>query len=188
MPHPLQRRVIDELIDREGGYVNHRADRGGPTRYGVTEAVAREYGYRGDMRYLPLELARDIAADRYWHSLRLDDIAPLHEPLAEYLFDYGYHSGPGRPGRDIQRLLNVLNRVERDYDDIVVDGAVGPATLGALEAYHDTRGRPGLVVLAESLNGLRKAFLVGLAEKRESQEAFTYGWLRRVLELSHGGA
>jgi len=188
MIHPLQRRLIDELIDREGGYVDHPADRGGPTRYGVTEAVAREYGYRGDMRDLPIELARDIAADRYWHSLRLDDVAPLHEPLAEYLFDYGYHSGPGRPGRDLQRLLNVLNRQEGDYPDVVVDGAVGPKTLAALDGYRGTRGAPGLVVLAESINGMRKAFLVGLAEKRESQEAFTYGWLRRVLELRHGEA
>lgn len=186
MPHPLQRQLIDALIDREGGYVNHRADRGGPTRYGVTQAVAREHGYRGDMRELPLDMAREIAADRYWHSLRLDDIAEMHEPLAEYLFDYGYHSGPGRPGRDLQRLLNVLNRQEDDYPDVAVDGAVGPRTVEALESYHDTRGRPGLDVLAGALNGLRKAFLVGLAEKRESQEAFTYGWLRRVLELRDG--
>ena len=33
--------LIDEVIDREGGYVNHPADKGGPTRWGVTEAVAR---------------------------------------------------------------------------------------------------------------------------------------------------
>ena len=33
--------LLDALIEREGGYVNHRADRGGPTRYGITEAVAR---------------------------------------------------------------------------------------------------------------------------------------------------
>ena len=32
---------IDELIEREGGYVCHPADRGGPTRFGITEAVAR---------------------------------------------------------------------------------------------------------------------------------------------------
>ena len=33
--------LIDAVIDREGGYVNHPADRGVPTRWGVTEAVAR---------------------------------------------------------------------------------------------------------------------------------------------------
>ena len=32
--------MIDALIDREGGYVNHPADKGGPTCFGITEAVA----------------------------------------------------------------------------------------------------------------------------------------------------
>ena len=41
--------LIDGVIGREGGYSNHPADRGGPTRWGVTEAVARANGYRGDM-------------------------------------------------------------------------------------------------------------------------------------------
>ena len=50
--------LIDSLIDREGGYSNHPADRGGPTNYGITEAVARAQGYRGHMRDLP----RDEAA------------------------------------------------------------------------------------------------------------------------------
>lgn len=33
--------LIDAVIDREGRYVNHPADRGGPTCWGITEAVAR---------------------------------------------------------------------------------------------------------------------------------------------------
>ena len=43
---------VDELIEREGGYVNHPADKGGPTRYGITEAVARAHGYAGAMAEL----------------------------------------------------------------------------------------------------------------------------------------
>ena len=39
-------RMIDELIEREGDYVNHPADKGGPTRYGITEGVARAHGAR----------------------------------------------------------------------------------------------------------------------------------------------
>ncbi|MDY7116589.1 glycosyl hydrolase 108 family protein [Halomonas sp. SSL-5] len=185
--HPIQKRLIDEVIDREGGYVNHPADRGGPTRYGITEAVAREHGYRGDMRELPIETAAEIYAARYWHPNRLERIVTLSGSLAVYMFDYGVHSGTGRPARDLQRLLNVLNRQERDYDDIAVDGMVGPATLAALRAYLQTRGPDGMTVLAESLNSLRKAFLVELSENRESQEAFTYGWLHRVLSLRDDG-
>ncbi|MGL5838096.1 MAG: glycosyl hydrolase 108 family protein, partial [Sphingorhabdus sp.] len=42
--------LIDEVIEREGGYVHHPADRGGPTNWGITEAVARRQGYVGEMR------------------------------------------------------------------------------------------------------------------------------------------
>ena len=28
--------LIDELLEREGGYVNHPADKGGPTCFGIT--------------------------------------------------------------------------------------------------------------------------------------------------------
>ena len=53
--------MIDALIDREGGYVNHPADKGGPTCFGITEAVARAHGYGGAMQSLP----RDEAAAIY---------------------------------------------------------------------------------------------------------------------------
>ncbi|MGN6123997.1 MAG: glycosyl hydrolase 108 family protein, partial [Sphingomonas oligoaromativorans] len=39
--------LIDELIQREGGYSARPADKGGPTRFGISEAVARAHGYKG---------------------------------------------------------------------------------------------------------------------------------------------
>ena len=45
--------LIDALIDREGGYVDHPADKGGATCFGITQAVARAHGYAGPMRQLP---------------------------------------------------------------------------------------------------------------------------------------
>ena len=51
---------IDEVIAREGGYGHHPADRGGPTNFGITQAVARANGYAGDMRKLPRTLAETI--------------------------------------------------------------------------------------------------------------------------------
>ena len=44
--------LIDDLIAREGDYVNDPADRGGPTRWGITEAVARRHGYHDKMTQL----------------------------------------------------------------------------------------------------------------------------------------
>ena len=46
--------MIAQVIAREGDYSDHPADRGGATRFGITEAVARADGYAGPMRRLPL--------------------------------------------------------------------------------------------------------------------------------------
>ncbi len=40
--------LVDALIEREGGYVDHPLDRGGVTNFGITEAVARAHG--GDLQ------------------------------------------------------------------------------------------------------------------------------------------
>ncbi|OUJ77248.1 hypothetical protein BXA17_19190, partial [Acinetobacter baumannii] len=63
---------LDELIKREGGYVNNPADRGGATKFGITEAVARENGYKGNMKDLPLEFAKSIYKKQYWLEPRFD--------------------------------------------------------------------------------------------------------------------
>ncbi|KAE9624470.1 glycoside hydrolase family 108 protein [Parasedimentitalea maritima] len=179
----LKRRLIAEVIDREGGYVNHPADRGGPTCWGITLQVARDNGYQGDMRALPRPLAAKIYANRYWHSLKLDDIAAMNRDLAMVLFDFGVNSGPGRAAEYLQIQLNVLNNRGRHYADIKVDGAVGEHTLTALRKHANIRGESGLFLLAHTVNAERIVFCRRLAERSESQEAFTYGWFRRVVEL-----
>ena len=37
--------LVDGLIAREGGFVDHPADRGGATNWGITEAVARAHRF-----------------------------------------------------------------------------------------------------------------------------------------------
>lgn len=179
----LKRRLIAEVIEREGGYVNHPADRGGPTCWGITLATARANGYEGDMRALPRSLAARIYADRYWHSLGLDTVATLNEDLAVVLFDFGVNSGPGRAAESLQVQLNVLNDRGRLYPDLTEDGAFGPATLSALRAFHEVRGIRGLDVLSHTINAERVVFCRRLAQRNESQEAFAYGWFSRVVEL-----
>ena len=52
--------VIEEVLRREGGYVNDPSDAGGATNFGITQATARQNGYTGDMRALPRALAKEI--------------------------------------------------------------------------------------------------------------------------------
>ncbi len=60
--------LIDDLIAREGGFVDHPADKGGATRWGITQAVARRHGYMEQMENLPRNVAAQIYKTQYWHE------------------------------------------------------------------------------------------------------------------------
>jgi len=79
---------LDELIKREGGYVNNPTDQGGATKYGITKAVARANGFKGSMRYLPLEVAKAIYKKQYWIAPRFDQVNGVSSAVAEELEDF----------------------------------------------------------------------------------------------------
>lgn len=175
------KRVIDDLIAREGGYVDHPADRGGPTNWGITEQVARAYGYKGDMRDLPRETAEAIYLERYWTGPHFDQVARRSPELAEELLDTAVNMGPATAVRFLQRALNVLNRGGSAYPDIAVDGQIGKMTLAALDGLIAKRGADGIRVLLRMLNAQQSVRYIELAEQRPSQEEFQFGWqLHRV--------
>ena len=169
--------LIDAVIDREGGYVNHPADRGGPTRFGITQAVARANGHAGDLRRLPRETAAAIYRRRYWQEPRFDRVAAIAPTLAAELFDTGVNMGPSVAVGFLQRALNALNRGASDYPDIANDGLIGPRTLAALDAFLAHRGTAGETVLLRAVEALQGERYLSLAERRPANEAFLYGWL-----------
>jgi lysozyme family protein len=170
--------LVDALIDREGGYVNNPADKGGPTCFGITEAVARAHGYGGAMRELPREEAAEIYRRLYWLRPRFDEVAKRSARVAAELFDTGVNMGPAVAVTFLQRALTALNRNGRDYADLVPDGRIGDATLAALDAFLSVRGRSsGETVLLRALEALQGERYLRLAERRPANEAFLYGWL-----------
>jgi lysozyme family protein len=170
--------LIDALIDREGGYVNHPADKGGATNFGITEAVARAHGYRGGMRDLPRSEAAAIYKRLYWLRPKFDQVAKRSESVAAELFDTGVNMGPAVAATFLQRALSALNRDRKDYPDLVPDGRIGPATLSALDAFFQLRGtKQGETVLLRALDALQGERYLRLAERRPANEAFLYGWL-----------
>lgn len=169
--------TITALIEREAGYINHPNDRGGPTRWGVTEQVARAHGYTGSMQELPEEVAREIYLDRYWTGPHFDLVALRAEAIAGELLDTGVNMGPQVASKFLQRALNVLNRGATAYPDTAVDGAIGRMTLYALDQLLAKRGADGVTVLLRALNALQAVRYVELAEAKPSQESFAYGWL-----------
>jgi hypothetical protein len=188
--------LIDALIEREGGYVNHPADRGGPTCFGITEAVARAHGYAGSMRQMPRDEAVAIYRRLYWLRPHLDEVATRSRRIAAELFDTGVNMGPAVAVTFLQRALTALNRGGKDYPDLTPDGRIGPVTLAALDAFLRIRGSSpsvgkdggdqqkassGETVLLRALEALQGERYLRLAERRPANEAFLYGWLANRL-------
>ena len=177
--------IIDATIGKEGGYVNNPNDAGGETKWGITVAVARQYNYFGRMVDLPRETAVRIYKEAYFIEPGFDKILTLSPSIADEMFDTGVNCGVSVPAKFLQRSLNVLNRshsAKPMFDDLTVDGKLGPKTYAALAALLALRGAQGEVVLLRMLNALQGAYYIEITERREKNEDFTFGWfLHRVV-------
>jgi lysozyme family protein len=170
--------LLEALIDREGGYSNNPADAGGETNWGITAVVARAQGYAGPMRDLTRAEAKDIYRRIYWLRPRFDQVASRSAAIAAELFDTGVNMGPSVAATFLQRALTALNRSAKDYPDLKPDGNIGPASLGALDAFLKLRGlKPGESVLMKAIEALQGERYIRLAEASPRNEAFLYGWL-----------
>jgi len=168
--------LINDILEKEGGYVNDPRDSGGATMFGITERVARAYGYRQNMIDMPLSFAISIYSHKYFDVINFDSIEHLSEKIAGEVADTAVNMGTKRAGIFLQRALNVLNKNQALYNDLVVDGSIGSETIKALRAYFSRRGRKGEDVLFKMLNSLQGAFYVTLAERRTKDERFIFGW------------
>ena len=177
--------IISAVIGTEGDYSNHPSDKGKETMYGITEAVARKHGWQGPMKMLPRSLAIEIYGKEYWDKLCLDEIYRHSPILAANLVDLGVNAGTGSAGKYFQRTLNVMNGRQRYYQDITVDGNIGPSTMRAFKAYFNRRGEKGLVILNMAINCWQGVHYMLAAERREPNEDFAFGWMDRVTAEAH---
>lgn len=150
--------AFETLLKHEGGFSDHAADPGGKTRYGVTEAVAREVGYRGDMQDLPLDLAKRIYRDKYWDSVKAENLPP---GIRYAVFDAAVNSGPKQSVLWLQRALGVT-----------ADGVIGPQTLLAANQFS-----------AESLLLRILSQRLRFMTKLDAFQTFGRGWSNRIADL-----
>lgn len=172
--------MIEATIGKEGGYVDHPADRGGKTIWGITERVARRNGYTGDMRAMPRATAVSIYRSEYAIKPGFAAVAEIFPRVGEKLFDTGVNMGPARPAIWLQEWLNALNAGGKHWPDLKEDGDIGPATMAALRAYKALRGPEGETRLLAGLTADQGVRYKQIARGNASQEAFTYGWLGRL--------
>ena len=105
-----------------------------------------------------------------------DHLLVLSGAVTAEVVDTAVNCGPHKAGEILQRALNVLNLKGGLYDDLTADGVIGSRTLRALQAYLSHREEATLVKM---LNVLQGAFYVELAERREKDESFIYGWFNK---------
>ncbi len=161
--------AFDAILDREsvyeGGYVNHPADKGGPTMRGVTQRVydgyCRSKGLQTrSVRWLEDAEWREIFRLQYWNAIQ-GDALPTGVDLA--VFDGAINSGPYQAGLWLQRALGPLYRG-------AVDGHIGAGTINAVLA-HDDHDQ----LIADML-GRR----LGMLQHLGNWSSFGNGWTARI--------
>lgn len=169
--------VVGSVVAIEGGYVNDPNDAGGETNHGITVAVARNHGYDGPMRSLPVETAKEIYADTYIREPHFDKVLAKSPAVGTKLADIGVNAGTVRAARWFQQSVNDLSRGGRDYAQVAADGALGPRTMAAYEALEKRRGRIKACELTiKLLEGYQTTHYTNLA-KSQANASFLVGWL-----------
>jgi len=159
---------VKKVLNVEKGYSNHKSDSGGETMWGITIAVAREHGYKGAMKEMPLSVALMIYKKAYWDVLELDLIKS--QVVAEIVFDISVNAGQERAAIFLQKAVNLMTR-----NNIEPDGDIGNITIGRV---NELMG-PNLEKAVRIISALATTHYIKCCEIAEKNEDFLFGWLRR---------
>ena len=160
--------MIDALIAREGGYVNHPADRGGPTNYGITRQTLAAWRGRSvttdEVKCLTRSEAAEIYRASYYFGPGIDSLPPA---IQAHVFDIGVNSGPRTSIRLLQRALSRCGACLKE------DGLLGPVTRAAAAAYSASD-------INRELVSVRLRFYDDIVANDPKQRAFIDGWHKRA--------
>ena len=176
------RAIAQEIVDREGGYVNDPDDPGGATKHGVTIHTLRRLGLdltgdgqvtHADVQRLTEEQAVGVFIEHYFVEPR---IADLPEPLHATVFDMYVNAGA-----NAVKILQALLR-KMGYG-VAIDGRIGPQTIAAAARAHASA--PDHIVDAYGIE--RRIYYFGLADRRPASRKFARtreggkgGWITRA--------
>lgn len=159
-----------------GRFVQHPADPGGATKWGISLRFLREQGTAGDVdgdgdvdaddvRKLTRDQAEHFYRCRFWdlnsYSILVD------QDVATKVFDTCVNTGPKPAHKILQRALRACG------SQLLDDGELGPKTLTAANA----------VPPVQLLIGLRceqAGYYRELIARNAAREAFRTGWLNRA--------
>lgn len=177
--------IAEEIVAREGGYVNDPADPGGPTNRGVTYGMLRRLGIDvdgdgdsdlADLKRLSKRQARDIFIEHYYRRPRIGD---LPEVLRASVFDMYVNAGANAV-KILQRLLCDMGQ------RVAVDGVIGPETIAAAEIANAMAPAH----LSDAYGIARRNYYYALADGRPASRKYARrldggkgGWILRAEEF-----
>ncbi|SIO09155.1 Predicted Peptidoglycan domain-containing protein [Rhodovulum sp. ES.010] len=177
--------LAEEIVAREGGYVNDPDDPGGPTKYGVTLATLRRLQLDvtqdgdvnvADVKALTRADALEVFVLHYFHKPHID---LLPEQLQPSVFDMYVNAGSNAV-RILQKLFNDMGQ------RVGVDGTIGPKT--ALAAEIASAWAPDHI--ADAYGIARRNYYYALADRRPASRKYARrrdggkgGWIRRAEEF-----
>lgn len=176
------RQIAEEIVAREGGFVNDPDDPGGATKHGVTLHTLRRLGLDltgdgavglADLHALTAGQAADIFITHYYDRPRIGEMPAALQPS---LFDMYVNAGANAV-RILQQLL-----CEMGYR-VTVDGVIGPQTLAAAR----DAAAPAPMALRDAYGVARRNYYFRLGDARpasrkyaRSQAGGKGGWIRRA--------
>lgn len=172
-------RLIKEVLHVEKGYVLNPRDKGGETNFGITEAVAREEGYKGKMIDMKQSEAEVILKNKYLIKPKFMLFSDISYDIVNELFDTGVNCGTRVAGKFLQEVLNSFRWYKSStlYENLEVDGYAWGATKAALLALIKVRGKAQVVALIlNCLNAKQSVHYMNLSNKDDDYASFCWGW------------
>lgn len=156
-------RALAQTLGFEGGVSDHPLDRGGLTKWGITQRAYDRWrvttgAAKQTVLLCTVDEMRAIYRADYWEPCSCDELPPA---LARAVFDMAVNSGPAQAKRTLQRSLGVA-----------ADGVIGPVTIAAAQQHGNV-----LAFLKRRGGFIQDAILT-----RPDQVAFLEGWISRLLD------
>lgn len=177
--------IAEEIVAREGGYVNDPDDPGGATKYGVTIHTMRRLGLdltadgridEADVKVLTKAHAISIFIEHYFRRPKIDQ---LPEVLHATVFDMYVNAGANAV-KILQRLLGDM-RIS-----VTVDGVIGPQTIAATKKALEAAPKH----FVDAYGIARRNYYYDLADRRVNSRKYARrrdggkgGWITRAEEF-----
>jgi lysozyme family protein len=151
------KQAVQKTLIHEGGYVNNPHDKGGPTKYGITQADMPGVDISG----ITPDQAVEYYGEHYWKPL----YSQINDQLVgEKLFDMGVLFG-------VKTAVKLLQITIQNDIAIVSDGIFGQGTLDAVNQEQDLLPRYRQTLLQH---------VVSIVNANPGDGVFVNGWINRI--------